>query len=136
MKTLIVEDEFTGRVTLLEFLRPYGETHVAVTGEEGLTAVDAALEQGAPYDLVCLDIGLPDMPGDKLVSDIRQIELVHGRRGAKVVMTTSSNDPQTILDTFKDQCDAYLVKPISHTKLIEQLKSFGLISREAVTAAH
>jgi len=63
MKTLIVEDDFTSRLLLQEFLNPYGPSHIAVNGAEAVEAVTAALDAGEPYNLICLDIMMPEMDG-------------------------------------------------------------------------
>lgn len=44
MKTPIVEDDFTSRLLLQEFLKSYGPSHIAVNGKEAVEAVRAALE--------------------------------------------------------------------------------------------
>ncbi|MFC1821043.1 hypothetical protein ACFLZG_08180 [Thermodesulfobacteriota bacterium] len=38
MKTLVVKDDFASRLILQKILSPYGETHVAVNGEEAIEA--------------------------------------------------------------------------------------------------
>jgi two-component system chemotaxis response regulator CheY len=43
MKTLVVEDDFTGRLILHTFLSRYGECHIAVNGREAVDAFGAAL---------------------------------------------------------------------------------------------
>jgi len=43
MKTLIVEDDFTSRFLLQNFLAPYGECHAAVNGREALDALMGSL---------------------------------------------------------------------------------------------
>jgi len=44
MKILIVDDDFTNRILLQEFLKTYGTHHLAVTGAEAVLAVRQALE--------------------------------------------------------------------------------------------
>jgi two-component system, chemotaxis family, chemotaxis protein CheY len=130
MKTLIVEDDFTSRVLLYELLRPFGEPHVAVNGEEALMAYRMSLESDAPYDLMCLDIMMPKMDGQHALKEIRRLEDEGGilvGRGVKVIMTTALEDKDNVLTAFRELCDAYLVKPISKQKLLEQLRAFGLI---------
>ena len=63
MKTLIVEDDFTSRLYLQELLKGYGPTHIAVNGKEAIEATHLALEAGEPYNLICLDIMMPEMDG-------------------------------------------------------------------------
>ena len=130
MKTLIVEDDFTSRLLLQEILRRHGSSHVAVNGREAVDAVRAALAAGAPYDLVCLDIMMPEMNGQEALLRIRQLEEESGIevwRRAKVIMTTALADRANVIEAIAGQCDSFIVKPIGRTKLIEELRRLGLI---------
>ena len=130
MKTLIVEDDFTSRLLLQEFLKPYGDVHIAVNGREAVSAVSAALEKRDPYDLICLDVMMPEMDGQEALRIIRAKEAELGVSSpavAKIVMTTALDQPRNIIQAFRALCDAYLVKPISKPKLLTQLKEFQLI---------
>jgi two-component system, chemotaxis family, chemotaxis protein CheY len=130
MKSLIVEDNFLNRLSLQQILTPYGETHVAVNGEEAVEAFTMALDDKKPYNLICLDIRLPEMDGQAALKEIRSIEAernLHGLDGVKIIMTTALGDSMDIMEAFKNQCEAYLVKPFDEKKLINHLKNFGLI---------
>ena len=59
MKILLAEDDFATRKFMLSFLSKYGECDVTVDGMEAVDAYLMALEDGEPYDLVCLDIMMP-----------------------------------------------------------------------------
>src|SRR5664279_3297425 len=114
MKTLIVEDDFTSRLYLQELLKGYGPTHIAVSGKEAIEATHLALEGGEPYNLICLDIMLPEMDGQHALKGIRALEEARGllstTGGAKIVMTTALNDMKNACGAFHSLCDAYLVK--------------------------
>lgn len=130
MKTLIVEDDFTSRLLLQTLMNPYGEVHVAVNGKEALVAFKAALDIDKPYDVVCLDIMMPEMDGQTALKEIREIEReakIAGLNRTKIIMTTALDDPQNILNAFNEQCEAYIIKPIKKDKLFEQLRSLGQI---------
>ena len=129
MRTLIVDDDFTCRLLLQELLKSHGPVHIAVNGLEALDAVKAALEANEPYDLICLDIMMPEMDGQQALRGIRDIEAEHGRRGldgAKIVMTTALGDGEHVMTSFREQCDGYLVKPILKPKLMDLLQNLGL----------
>jgi two-component system chemotaxis response regulator CheY len=130
MRTLVVEDDFTSRLILQSVLSKYGECHVAVNGKEALAAVVAAREVGKNYDLICMDIMMPEMDGQTAVRKIRALEEAEGTTstlGAKIIMTTGTNEVKDVVESFKALCDAYLVKPIDTGKLIEQIRDFQLI---------
>ena len=78
MKTLIVEDDFTSRLLLQEILKIYGPVHIAVNGKEAVDAVHLALELGEPYELICLDIMMPEMNGQESLGKIREMEEARG----------------------------------------------------------
>ena len=130
MKTLIVEDDFTSRLVLQTFLKDYGPTHIAVNGKEAVEAVRAALEAGDPYNLICLDIMMPEMDGQEALKEIRGMEEAKGTissMGAKIIMMTILGDMKNICNAYSSLCDAYLLKPIAQQKLLEELKKLGLI---------
>lgn len=125
LKILIVEDEFTGRYLLQEFLFPYGICHVAVDGFEAVTAVKTALTEKPHYDLICLDIMMPGIDGRKVSEEIRRIETeANVENPCKIVMTTAVSEPETIKEMLELKlCDAYLVKPLDLHKLAELIKT-------------
>lgn len=130
MKTLIVEDDFTSRLLLQEILKQYGALHVAVNGKEAVEAVRLAMGEGEPYDLVCLDIMMPEMDGHQALKEIRAMEelrSVRSRDGAKIFMTSALDCVKDVSRAFHGLCDAYLVKPIVKAKLLEQLQAFKLV---------
>lgn len=133
MKTLIVEDDFVSRLLLIKLLTPYGAAHPAVNGREAVEAARLALEAGEPYDLICLDVMMPEMDGQTALKRIRGLEAERGlssRAGAKIIMTTALNDMTNVAGAYKGLCDAYLVKPILKTKLLHELSSLGLIAAQ------
>lgn len=131
MKSLIVEDDFTSRLLMQKFLAPYGESHVAVNGNEAIEAFTLAINSDEPYQLICLDIMMPEMDGHATLKEIRAFEENKGIMvgdGVKIIMTTALGDMDNKLTAVKEFCDAYLVKPIDRSKILELIDSFGLIN--------
>ncbi len=130
MKTLVVEDDFTSRILMHKFLSPYGEVHIAVNGKEAVGVVKEAISENSNYDLICLDVMMPEMDGHTALSEIRSTEKEHNiplGMGSKVVMTTALSDSQNVINAFKSECDAYIVKPVERAKLLKQLRKLSLI---------
>ena len=130
MTTLIVEDDFVNRLVLHKRLEQYGDVHIAVDGDEAVSAVGAMLESGGIYDLVCLDIMLPNMDGHEALRRIRAAEADAGYRsgqGSKIIMTTALKDSENVMNAFRQEADGYLVKPIEAEALEQQLRGFGLV---------
>lgn len=130
MKTLVVEDDFTSRLLIQEILKSYGTVHAAANGKEALRAVRLSLEGQEPYDLICMDIMMPEMDGQEALRLIRELEESMGivsSSGAKIIMITALGDLRSVGDAYGNLCDAYLLKPIKRALLLEELRKLGLI---------
>ncbi len=127
MKILLTEDDFVTRRIMQAFLKPYGECDVATNGNEAVDAVKISIKDGALYDLICLDIMMPGMNGQEALKLIREEESKAKIKGSKVLMTTALDDSKNVMSAFKEQCDGYLVKPITTDKLKEKLLEFKLV---------
>jgi len=130
MKTLIVEDDFTSRVLLQKLLEGYGTCHFAVNGREVVDAARLAIGEGEPYDLICMDIMMPEMDGQKALAEVRHMEettVVSGPCRAKIIMTTALADKANVVKACEQRCDGFLVKPIQKAKLEEYLRKLELI---------
>lgn len=133
MKILIVEDDFVCRRLLQEILNKFGKCDIAVNGIEAVESFKLAWKDKKPYDLVCLDIMLPDIDGQEVLKQIRECEYeqgVGGLDGVKIIMTTALGDSENIKKAFREQCEAYVVKPIDKTKLVNTLKKLELIKSD------
>ena len=131
VRVLLVEDDFASRLLLQTFLSRYGECHVAVNGKEAVEAVRLALEQGQKYDLICMDIMMPEMDGREAVRQVRVLEESRGilsSSGAKIVMTTAVEDIKEVIQCFQELCDAYLMKPIDLGQLLSLMKCYQLVA--------
>lgn len=132
MRILIAEDDFASRKVLLKFLSEYGECDVTVDGMEAIDAFLMALEEGQPYDLVCLDVMMPIMDGYQALKNIRKIEKdkhVPEQNSAKIIMTTALNDEKNVKKAFELGCTVYCAKPIDMDKLKETLEKLGFIKK-------
>jgi two-component system chemotaxis response regulator CheY len=131
MRVLIVEDEFTSRKLLWALLVDFGECDTARDGVECVALFRQALAQGTPYNLVCMDIMMPNMDGHQALKELRAIEQEAGilpPDEVKVIMVTALNDPKTVVRAYyKGGAAAYLPKPIEVESLYTILRDLGLI---------
>ena len=132
MRTLIVEDDFTSRILLQSLLSQYGECHIAVNGREAVAAFRTAQESGQTYDLICMDIMMPEMDGQAAVREIRALEEAEGTlstNGVKIIMTTALDDVKNVVESFMALCDTYLFKPIDKGQLLGHIRDLHLVYR-------
>jgi two-component system, chemotaxis family, chemotaxis protein CheY len=130
MRVLVVEDDFTSRLILQEILKDHGTVHIAVNGREALEAVRAAMLKGELYDLICMDIMMPEIDGQTALKQIREMENKAGICGAnrvKIVMTTALGDKDNVMDAIRGHCDGYMIKPYNKATLLDHLRKFALI---------
>ena len=128
MRILIAEDDFTCRMIMRRLLEPYAKCDVAINGKEAVEAFTIGIVEGKPYDLILLDVMMPEMDGQEVVKEVRKIEeeewgIIYPK-GIKIIMTTALDDPHNVVTAFKSLCDAYLVKPITEEKLIAAIREF------------
>jgi len=130
MKSLVVEDDFTSRVVLQRFLAAYGPCEVAPDGRKGVERFCKALKSDQPYELVCLDIMMPEMDGHEALQQIRaaenEQEIAEGD-SVKVIITSAAADLENVRAAARERCNAFIVKPYEKEKLIETLRSLDLI---------
>ncbi|MFZ5813190.1 MAG: response regulator [Thermodesulfobacteriota bacterium] len=131
MRVLVVEDDFTSRKVLQKILSPFGEVDIAVNGLEAVEAFESSLREKKPYDLICMDIMMPEMDGQEALKRIRTVEKAHDIRPAdevKVIMTTALDDPKNVVEAYyKGGATSYVPKPIDKHMLLHLLKNLGMI---------
>ena len=130
MRVLIAEDDFTSRKYMLRFLSKYGECDITVDGAEAVEAFTMGLEANERYDLVCLDIMMPEMDGYQALKKIREIEKEHSipeDKAVKIIMTTALSEGRNVTKAFNLGCTAYAGKPIDQDKFESVLRKFELI---------
>ncbi|OIO05835.1 MAG: two-component system response regulator [Desulfovibrionaceae bacterium CG1_02_65_16] len=131
MRALIVDDDFYSRITLHDMLRAVAECHIAVNGEEAVDAFKRALETGRPYNLVCMDLVMPEMDGQQALREMRALEEERGvgtaGRCSIFVVSMVEDNRETNEAFFLGGADCYLVKPIEEAKLMAELRDHGLL---------
>jgi len=131
LQILIVEDEFISRILLKEILEPFGNCHLATDGKEAIAMLEESyVSEEKRYDLVCLDIMMPQLSGHEVLRKMRKIEDSLGIKGddaTKVVMVTALDDAQNVMEAVSvGRCQAYLTKPVSRSRIEEQLTKLNL----------
>lgn len=116
MMLLVVEDELQLGKSLEQGLTEAGHTCVWVrSGAEGLSQATSQ-----PFDVVLLDLMLPDLSGLEVLRRLRE----SGSRTAVIVLTAlgSVEDRVAGLDAGADD---YLIKPFAFAELLARLTAVG-----------
>lgn len=131
MKILIAEDDRINGKVLIKMTAKYGNADLVENGQE---AVDRFLQAHAdqkPYDLILMDIMMPEIDGLHAVRIIREkeAELKIPQSGrVKIIMTTTLSDPRTVIKAlYESDANSYLTKPIGVTELADALQALKLI---------
>ena len=125
VRFLIVDDDSTCRELLQLLLSRYGQCDLTHDGHEAAAAYRIALDSGQRYDLVCLDIMMPEMDGHATLKAIRAVEAerhILGSDGVPVLMLTASEDPRDCIRAFTEGCECYLSKPIREKALMLEVR--------------
>jgi len=132
MKCLIVEDDPASSQVLEHMISRYGTADVVVDGTQSIDMFRQAHESNSPYDLMLMDIMLPETNGLAAVLAIRELEThmnISPAQRVKVIMTTALDDPRTVMKSlYESDANSYLVKPIRLQKLEDELRTLKLIS--------
>ena len=129
MRILIAEDDYISRKYLYTLLSQHGEVKLAVNGQEAVDAFALAISEKHPFDLVCLDIMMPELDGVDVLKTLRAQEAEGTSPGgpAKIVMTTALADRDHVLRAMQNGCDGYLLKPIEPVTLIKKLQELRVL---------
>jgi DNA-binding response OmpR family regulator len=119
MRLLVVEDERDLADALAEGFRREGyAVDVAYDGRDALVK-----SQVYPYDLVCLDLGLPGVDGREIAQFLRTFERRDGSPPPRVVMLTARDQLDDRVAGLDDGADDYVVKPVEFAELAARVRA-------------
>jgi CheY-like chemotaxis protein/anti-sigma regulatory factor (Ser/Thr protein kinase) len=112
-KILVVDDDQTTRHVLRKVLSRAGfSTIVAKDGVEGLKAL-----KSKRFDLLLLDVWMPRMNGLEMLG-----KLGATKARPRVVVMTSDEAPQTLLEAVRKQAFKYVHKPVEAIALLHTVR--------------
>lgn len=128
MKILIVDDEIVSRMKMFKIMMNFGDCDEAEGGAEAIESFTGAWEEWSPYDLITLDIYMPDMDGKKTLHRIRAIEeekKIPQEKRVKIMMVTANSDINNLLLSVNSGCNEFIVKPFNRQRVIEKMRKIG-----------
>ncbi|MBN1634442.1 MAG: response regulator [Ignavibacteria bacterium] len=109
-KILVVDDDEGIQKTFEVILKSKGyEVDIASTAREGIKKI-----KKVTYNMVLLDIKLPDKDGTEILKEIRKI-----RPGMVKIMITGFADIDNAVESLNLGANAYLMKPVSPDDLLK-----------------
>jgi two-component system chemotaxis response regulator CheY len=129
MKILVVDDELVSRKKMMKIVADFGQCEGVINGKAAISAVKTALEEWKLYNMITLDISMPDISGTDVLTAIRKMEAERGlepQEKAKILMVTSNSDMDTVKACI-GKCDGYVIKPFNKEVLVEKMKKIGLL---------
>lgn len=116
LKILLVEDEAKLADMLQRGLKQEGyQVSVAMSGPTGLE-----MAQAFSFDVIILDIMLPEMSGIEVCRKLRQQELA-----TPILMLTALDSPENIVTGLDSGADDYLVKPFNFGELGARIRTLA-----------
>lgn len=110
---LIIEDDQAIRQGLANFLADAG--HDVESSASGMEGVQRAAS--GTFDVVILDLGLPDIDGSQALKMIRSVSQI------PVIVATARDEEGEIVRILRDGADDYVVKPFSGAQLQARIEA-------------
>jgi signal transduction histidine kinase/ActR/RegA family two-component response regulator len=127
LRVLAAEDNHVNQMVLKTLLAQIGvEPTLVETGLEAVAAWDAG-----SFDLVLMDIQMPQMDGVAAAREIRRREALRGRPRTPIVALTANAMSHQVADYLAAGMDDHLAKPIDVTRLFEVVAQAGQTSATA-----
>jgi signal transduction histidine kinase/ActR/RegA family two-component response regulator len=125
---LVAEDNPTNRFVMKTLLEPLGASVTLVAN--GREALETFIAQ--PFDLVLLDMCMPELNGLEAAKLMREAEAAAGEPRTPIGMLSANAYGEHIESAMKAGCDTFIAKPLTPTSLFVGLRT--LIGLRAATA--
>ena len=133
LSILVAEDNEINALLMRSLLGRLGHHAVITTnGEQALESWQAARSAGTPYDLVLMDIQMPQLDGIETTKNIRQLEAEGAERPTPILALTANTLVEDRYACFEAGMDGFLIKPLDRDKLADALA--GLAASRHIAA--
>jgi CheY-like chemotaxis protein len=133
LSILVAEDNEINALLMRSLLGRLGHHAVITTnGAEALESWLSAKSAGSPYDLVLMDIQMPQLNGIEAAKRIRALEAGQPGRRTPILALTANTLVEDRYACFEAGMDGFLIKPLDREKLAEALA--GLAASRYIAA--
>jgi len=131
-KILVVDDNLTNRILLEKLLISWRIEHTLTSSaNEALDSLKTAALNGHPYQIVIIDMKIPQLEGVQLVTAIRNLELIEPYFSAPLLIMLISQGQHDDIKTLQtEKLDGYLDKPIDPSSLYNTLLQLTDITQD------
>ena len=125
----ICDDDKYERASLVEYCKniSFAKHIVSVTTfGHGKELLSEYREKHKPYDVIILDIRMPQLSGHQVAHKIREVD-----KNVAIMFLSNDKDPNTITEGYKVNAYRYMIKPVTQHELADNLNSlFYSIEKE------
>jgi PAS domain S-box-containing protein len=133
LSILVAEDNEINALLMRSLLSRLGHKAVITTnGEAALESWLSAKSSGSPYDLVFMDIQMPQLNGIETTKRIRMLEAGQPGRRTPILALTANTLVEDRYACFEAGMDGFLIKPLDRDKLAEAIA--GLTASRHIAA--
>jgi two-component system, chemotaxis family, chemotaxis protein CheY len=120
MRALVIDDSASMRMLLSRILNDFGID--VVQAPDGQEALKKLASEG-PFEFALVDWEMPVLNGIGFVEEARK---THPSEDIKLIMVTSVNDIDHVVEALSKGADEYIMKPFSKESLEEKLALVGI----------
>jgi two-component system, chemotaxis family, response regulator Rcp1 len=101
--------------------RIHNKIHVALNGEKAMQLLrrESEYAQASRPDLIILDLNLPKKQGKEVLKEIKDDENL---KTIPVVILTTSNVEEDLIETYQNNANCYITKPVDLDNFIKVVK--------------
>ena len=121
LRILVAEDSPDNRLLIEAYLK--STRHSLTFAEDGKIAVERFAQSS--FDLILMDIQMPEMDGITATRAIRKMETQRGGAATPIVALSANARPQDVEASRAAGCNSHLSKPISKQRLLDALREYS-----------
>ena len=129
MNILVIEDDSTTHELIKTILSAYNDVVIEETGMAGIERFTDAMINFTYFDVVMVDLGLPDIDGTytlKLLKRFEKVKAINSSNQAKIIAMTATADENKVKECLMSGCSGFIIKPVTKENLNKALSPYGV----------